>query len=222
MYAGPVFALSFSEVAGGILVILLEFLVWPHQFLNKNPGCYQQLPSNSLVFLLKDFIWWLNHHHFFIVFVTCQQKSCRCHCDQLLLIICPNIAACVQLFLVPYSFFVFCCSRRRLSRCKHCRVLEPRSQLVSVSFPRSLCPYLMASWATNKLWIILVLMTNLKLKKLIDFIFSTVLVSQENWTGFHIHTSPPCHHLRASIPLPWILLCTCVLHLLQLLHIIIY
>ena len=104
---------------------LLEFLVWPHQFLTMNPGCYQQLPSNSLVFLLKDFIWWLNHHHFFIVFVTCQQKSCRCHCDQLLLIICPNIAACVQLFLVPYSFFVFCCSRRRLSRCKHCRVLGP-------------------------------------------------------------------------------------------------
>ena len=25
-----------------------------------------------------------------------------------------------QLFLVPYSFFVFCCSRRGLSRCKHC------------------------------------------------------------------------------------------------------
>lgn len=99
---------------------------------------------------------------------------------------------------------------------------SPRSQLVSVSFPRSLSPYLMTSWATNKLWIILVLMTNLKKKKLIDFIFSTVLVSQENWTGFHIHTSPPCHHLRASIPLPWTLLCTCVLHLLQLLHIIIY
>ena len=31
-----------------------------------------------------------------------------------LLIICPN-CACVQLFLVSYSFFVFC-----LSRCKHC------------------------------------------------------------------------------------------------------
>ena len=58
---------------------------------------------------------------------------------------------------------------------------SPRSQLVSVSFPRSLSPYLMTSWATNKLWIILVLMTNLKKKKkLIDFIFSTVLVSQEN------------------------------------------
>ena len=62
---------------------LLEFLVWPHPFLTMNPGCYQQLPSNSLVFLLKDFIWWLNHHHLFIVFVTCQPKSCRCHCDQL-------------------------------------------------------------------------------------------------------------------------------------------
>ena len=30
----------------------------------------------------------------------------------------PN-CACTQLFLVPYSFFVFCCWRRRLSRCKH-------------------------------------------------------------------------------------------------------
>ena len=26
----------------------------------------------------------------------------------------------VQLFLVPYSFFVLCCLRRCLSRCKHC------------------------------------------------------------------------------------------------------
>ena len=25
------------------------------------------------------------------------------------------------LFLLPYSFFVFCCSRRHLSRCKHCK-----------------------------------------------------------------------------------------------------
>ena len=31
----------------------------------------------------------------------------------------PN-GTCTQLFLVPVSFFVFCCSRRRLSRCKHC------------------------------------------------------------------------------------------------------
>ena len=33
--------------------------------------------------------------------------------------ICPS-CACTQLFLVPYSFFVFCCSRRGVSRCKHC------------------------------------------------------------------------------------------------------
>ena len=37
----------------------------------------------------------------------------------ILFIICPN-GACTQLFLVPYRFFVFCCSRRRLSRWKHC------------------------------------------------------------------------------------------------------
>ena len=46
--------------------------------------------------------------------------------------ICPN-CSCTQLFLVPYSFFVFCCSRRCLSRCKHCSTAAkgPRSQTVS-------------------------------------------------------------------------------------------
>ena len=33
--------------------------------------------------------------------------------------ICPN-CVCTQLFLVACNFFVFCCSRRGLSRCKHC------------------------------------------------------------------------------------------------------
>lgn len=32
---------------------------------------------------------------------------------------CPNCAR-TQLFLVPYSFFVCCCPRRCLCRCKHC------------------------------------------------------------------------------------------------------
>ena len=46
--------------------------------------------------------------------------------------ICPN-CTCTQLFLVPYSFFVSCCSRSRLSRCKHGRPAAegPRSQPVS-------------------------------------------------------------------------------------------
>ena len=46
--------------------------------------------------------------------------------------ICPN-CTCTQLFLVPYSFFVFCCSRRCLSGCKHCSTAakSPRSQPVS-------------------------------------------------------------------------------------------
>ena len=39
-------------------------------------------------------------------------------------IFCPEFAstipAIMQLFLIPYSFFVFCRSRRCLSRCKHC------------------------------------------------------------------------------------------------------
>ena len=33
--------------------------------------------------------------------------------------ICPNYTW-MQLFLVPYSFFVFCCWRRGVSRCKYC------------------------------------------------------------------------------------------------------
>ena len=37
----------------------------------------------------------------------------------LLSIICSNCAS-TQLLLVPYSFTVFCCSRRRVFRCKHC------------------------------------------------------------------------------------------------------
>ena len=43
--------------------------------------------------------------------------------------ICPNGAR-TQLFLVPYSFCVFCCSRRAVSRCKHCGTAAkcPRSQ----------------------------------------------------------------------------------------------
>ena len=33
----------------------------------------------------------------------------------------PEFACvCTQLFVVPYSFFVFCSSRRGVSRCKHC------------------------------------------------------------------------------------------------------
>ena len=40
---------------------------------------------------------------------------------------------CTQFFLVPRGFFVFCCSRRCVSRCKHCSTAAngPRSQLVS-------------------------------------------------------------------------------------------
>ena len=43
--------------------------------------------------------------------------------------ICPN-CSCTQLFLVPNSFFVFCCWRRSVSGCKHCYTAakDPRSQ----------------------------------------------------------------------------------------------
>ena len=47
-------------------------------------------------------------------------------CLYLLSRICPNWAS-TQLFLVPYSFFVFCCWRTGLSRCTHC---SKRSQVL--------------------------------------------------------------------------------------------
>ena len=63
---------------------------------------------------------------------SCVQGACAgpCFCSWLLIsgswvflvflsIICPN-CACTQLFLVPYSFFVSCCLRRGVSRCKPC------------------------------------------------------------------------------------------------------
>ena len=46
--------------------------------------------------------------------------------------ICPDWP-CTQFFLVPYGFFVFCISRRGVSRCKRCSTAAkgPRSQSVS-------------------------------------------------------------------------------------------
>ena len=47
--------------------------------------------------------------------------------------ICPS-RACMRLLLVSYSFCVFCCWRRGVSRCKHCSTEKkgPRSQPVSL------------------------------------------------------------------------------------------
>lgn len=49
--------------------------------------------------------------------------------------ICSNYA-CMQLFFFSYSFFVFCCSRSGVSRCKHCSTAAqgPRAQPVSLSW----------------------------------------------------------------------------------------
>ena len=51
----------------------------------------------------------------------------------LLSIICPN-CSCKQLFLIPDSSFVFCCWRRRLSRCEHC---SKGSQVPGPSLPQT-------------------------------------------------------------------------------------
>ena len=46
--------------------------------------------------------------------------------------ICTN-CTCMQLFLIPYSFFVFCCARRDVSRCKQCSTAEKGFRFQSVS-----------------------------------------------------------------------------------------
>ena len=55
----------------------------------------------------------------------------------ILSIICPN-CTCMQLFFSPYSFFVFCCWRRGVSRCKHCsqgsQVPGPGPSLLTTMF----------------------------------------------------------------------------------------
>ena len=51
--------------------------------------------------------------------------------------ICPS-CACMQLFFSPYSFFVFCCWRRGVSRGKHCsqgsQVPGPGPSLLTAMF----------------------------------------------------------------------------------------
>ena len=49
-------------------------------------------------------------------------------------IICPNCVAYAELFLVPYSFFVFCFLKKLLVRCKHCSKGSQVSACLSVSF----------------------------------------------------------------------------------------
>ena len=53
-----------------------------------------------------------------------------------LFIICPN-CPCMKLFLVPCSFFVFCCWRRGLSRCKHCSKGSQVPACLKISFSSS-------------------------------------------------------------------------------------
>ena len=53
---------------------------------------------------------------------------------------CPN-CACMQLFLVPYSFLIVCCPRRGVSRCRHCNTAAK----VSI-----LSQYQNASWSKVK------------------------------------------------------------------------
>ena len=42
--------------------------------------------------------------------------------------------SCMQLSLVPYSFFVLCYQRRSLSSCKHCHIFSKESQSQPVSY----------------------------------------------------------------------------------------
>ena len=80
----------------------------------RGHASYPAFAPNTLFLLLAPEKWQL----VFLVFLYLSS------------IICPNYA-CIQLFLVPYSFFVFCCLRRCLSRCKLCNTAAkgPRSQV---------------------------------------------------------------------------------------------
>lgn len=46
--------------------------------------------------------------------------------------------ACMHLFLVPYGFFIFCCSWRGVSRCKHCSTVAKGPNPQPVPWPHSL------------------------------------------------------------------------------------
>ena len=48
----------------------------------------------------------------------------------------PTVHA--QLFLVPHGFFVFCCWRRGVSRCKHCSTVAKGPNPQPVPWPHSL------------------------------------------------------------------------------------
>ena len=69
-------------------------------------GCVQYpafAPDTSKV--AAGFLVWVFFFFFFFLYLVVQNL--------------PN-CSCIQLFLVPYSFFLFCCLRKCLSRCRHC------------------------------------------------------------------------------------------------------
>ena len=51
----------------------------------------------------------------------------------------PQLCMCTFI-LVLYSFFVLCCLRRNLSRCKHCSIVAEGPRSRSVSFPLPFTP----------------------------------------------------------------------------------
>ena len=60
-------------------------------------------------------------------------------------------------FLLPYSFFIFCCSRKHLSRCKHCRQGSQVPAFFSVTwliFLKSLLSIfkILSNWRTTTGW----------------------------------------------------------------------
>ena len=65
---------------------------------------YSSFTPNVLLFCSQLF---RNGSWVFGLFISCGPRY-----------ICPH-CSCTQLFLVPHNFFVFCCSRRHVSRYKH-------------------------------------------------------------------------------------------------------
>ena len=92
---------------------------WLRCFVNPSGGvnCREHASTLLLLWAFKSGIW-----VFWSLCVFCPEfvdKTPNCEC--------------MKLFLVPYNFFVFCCWKRGLSRCKHCSTCSkgPRSD----SFP---------------------------------------------------------------------------------------
>ena len=91
--------------------------------------------AGGVVYLVSQLLWqcWVWGNAWYPAFASCSSEVevGPLGLSLLLSIIYLN-CACMQ-FLVPYSFFVFCCWRRYLSRCKCCSTCSKGSPVLGHS-----------------------------------------------------------------------------------------